>query len=69
MGDTGFSRISRVDADTLRVWRIQSLHERSDLRKYEDGILWCDDHIRFLRLPCVSLTYHVEERAEARSSD
>ena len=60
MGETGFYRIGRIDDETLRVWRIQSLHERFELYEDKDGVLWCDHRIRFLGLPCLALHYRIE---------
>lgn len=58
-GDVGFYRLGRIDEGTLRVWRIQTLHEQ--FRLYLDGnILRCEHDIRFFGLPVLSLHYRIE---------
>lgn len=57
-GDVGFYRLGRIDDETLRVWRIRSLHEHFHLY-VDDGVLRCEHDVRFLGLPVLSLHYRM----------
>lgn len=57
VGETGFYRLTRLDAERLRVWHVRSLKET--FRVYVDGkgVLRCDHHVRFWGLPVLELHY------------
>ena len=58
----GFYRIQKRRNDTMRVWRIRSLHETFDL--YRDGDeLRCDHRVKFLGFKVLSLHYRITGEA------
>ncbi|MCH9650064.1 MAG: hypothetical protein K0U98_17640 [Deltaproteobacteria bacterium] len=57
-GDVGFYRIGKRRDGTLRVWRVQSLHEEFHLY-VEEGELRCDHAVRFLGFPVLSLHFRI----------
>jgi hypothetical protein len=65
MGGTGFYRLTRLDAERLRVWQVTSLKET--FRVYVDGkgVPRCDHHVRFWGLPVLELHYKLSRSASA----
>ena len=61
-GDVGFYRIGKIDKDTLRIWRIASLHEEFELYldDSEPGVIRCDHRIRFLGFRVLSLHFRIK---------
>lgn len=57
-GDAGFYRVQR-SGDSLRVWRIGSLHEIFALYVEADGTLRCEHAIRFLGFRVLTLHYRI----------
>lgn len=60
-GDAGFYRIQRIDAESLRVWRIRTLKERFRVYVDDADVLRCDHSVRFLGFPVLHLHYRIEE--------
>jgi hypothetical protein len=60
-GDAGFYRVSQLDAERLRVWRVSTLQE--EFRVYVDDakVLRCDHAVSFLGLPILHLHYRIEQ--------
>lgn len=61
-GDAGFYRISKVDAEHLRVWRIRTLKEHFRLFLDAEGALRCDHDVRFLGFPVLRLHYRIDAK-------
>lgn len=61
-GDAGFYRMQRSGPDRLRVWRVQTLHERFELFVDEEEVVRCEHAIRFLGLPVLTLHYRIQEK-------
>ncbi len=64
-GDAGFYRMQRSGPDHLRVWRIQSLHERFALFVDDEETVRCEHAVRFLGFPVLSLHYRIREKGAA----
>ncbi len=65
-GDAGFYRMQRSSAGRLRVWRVQTLHERFELFVDEEQTVRCEHAIRFLGLPVLTLHYKISEKGPVR---
>ena len=59
-GDAGFYRITRIDRDRPRVWRVSTLREEFRVYVGGDGALRPLD--RFPRLPVLHLHYRIARR-------
>ena len=62
LGDPGFYRIQRSGSDRLRVWRVQTLHERFELFVDDEQTVRCEHAIRFLGFPVLKLHYRIREK-------
>lgn len=60
-GDAGFYRTQRSGHDRLRIWRVQTLHERFELFVDAQQTLRCEHAVRFLRMPVLKLHYRIRE--------
>ncbi|KAA5546923.1 hypothetical protein FYK55_00415 [Roseiconus nitratireducens] len=65
-GDTGFYRMQR-SGHRLRVWRVQTLHERFDLFVDHEQTVRCEHAIRFLGFPVLTLHYRIREKDSSTS--
>ena len=62
-GDVGFYRMTRLDAEHVRVWTIRTLHETFRLYIDDEGVVRCDHDVRFLGFRVLSLHYRISPAA------
>ena len=63
-GQAGFYRLHRF-GDSLRVWRVATLHETFHLRVDDQGDVRCNHDVRFFGMPVLTLHYRCQRRSRS----